>query len=310
MGGALSAAGAKEAAKIQAKAVQQAQQFVYNSLDPAVVGDQALAGDIAREQQRLALQAQLDPALSATRYAAQQRLLEQVQGLGTGPQEVIAQQAAAEAMAAGPATQDLKTRLIDAALMELEAGATLPPDVQAELVQAGLEKSGMVTGRAGPTGIGGTLLRREIGQGALRLQGERQARAMNLAQSASALDAQRQQILQNLFPALQAKDLANMSAASGALGTSASLVPEAGLSGADLANVWLARVGATSQLGQQLGAVKAAGALGAAQAWAPAIGQAVGTLGNTVGGWFTRPSAPSSTQGAVDRSLYSGLVSR
>lgn len=271
------------------------------------MADQALAGDIAREQQRLALQAQLDPALSATRYTAQQKLLQQVQGIGMGPEEAIAQQATAEALAGGPATTDLKNRLIDAAMMELDAGATLPPDVQAELVQTGLERSGMVTGRAGPTGIGGGLIRREIGQGALKLQAERQARAMNLAQSASALEAQRQQVLQNLFPALQAKTLGSMSAASGALGTSASLVPEAGLSGADLANVWLARVGATSQLGQQLGAVKAAGALGAAQAWAPAIGQAVGTLGNTVGGWFTRPSA---TQGAVDQSLAAGPVYR
>lgn len=299
----MAAQGAKEAAEIQAKAIEKARKFVFENLDPAVIQGQATAADTEHEKQRLALQAILDPSLSQLRYTASDQLLDQTQRLGTGPQEAVAQAAAAEALAGGPAMQDLKTRLIDAAMMELDAGASLPPDVQAELVQTGLERAGMVTGRAGPTGIGGTALRQELGQGAIKLQADRQARAAMLSQTASGLEAQRQQILQSLFPALQAKDLSNIQASQGALMTSEGLKPESGLSGSDIANIWLARVGATSQLSQQAGAVKAAGALGASQAWAPAIGQAVGTLGNampdwqTVRGWFQgSPSANDTTQ--------------
>lgn len=283
MGGALAADAAKDAAKIQAKALKAAQDYVFKNLDPAVVAPIATAADVENQKQRLALQAILDPSLAALRQTSQQQLLAQAQGIGQGPQEAIAQQAAAEAMAGGAASQDLKTRLIDTALMELEAGATLPPDVQAELVQTGLERAGMVTGRAGPTGIGGGLIRREIGQGALKLQADRQARAASLAQTASNLEAQRQQILQGLFPALQAKDVSQQTQLQSGLTLSEGLKPEAGLTGSDLAQIWLARVGATSQLGQQAGAVRAAGALGAAQAWAPAIGQAIQTVGPAVG---------------------------
>jgi len=302
--------GAKEAAKIQAKAIAEAQKFVFKNLDPAVISGMATAADVENQKQRAALQAILDPALSQLRYQSQNQLLEQAGQIGQGPQDQLAQQAAMEAMAGGAPTQDLKTRLIDAALTELDAGATLPPDVQAELVQAGLERAGMVTGRAGPTGIGGTLIRQEVGQGALKLQADHQARAQSLIQSASNLEAQRQQILQGLFPALQAKDVSQNSMAQSGLLTSEGLRPEAGLSGSDIANIWLARVGATSQLQQQAGAVRAAGALGAAQAWAPAIGQAIQTVGNSIpSGWFSG-GTPTATQRAVDRSLAAGPVYR
>jgi diguanylate cyclase (GGDEF)-like protein len=55
-------------------------------------------------------------------------------------------------------------------MVEMEAGATLPPDVQAELVKAGLERSGSVSGAAGSPGFGGNIIRKLIGQEALKLQ--------------------------------------------------------------------------------------------------------------------------------------------
>ena len=51
-------------------------------------------------------------------------------------------------------------------------------------------------------------------------------------------------------------------------------MPQAGLTGNDIANLWLQRVGATGALNRDSANVAAAGAQGINQAWAPAIGAA------------------------------------
>ncbi len=294
--GAMNAAAIKDATEQQIRALEQARNFVYTQLSPTKIGDAALGQDIQRTQNRLALQAQTDPALSRLRFQAQNQLLGQVGQIGQGSEQMLAEQAASEAMASGPGAVDLRNRLIDAAMQELDLGATLPPDLQAELVQTGLEKSGMVTGAASPKGIGGTLVRKELGSGAIKLQADRQARAAALASTASQLESQRQSVLGSLFPNLNSMKLANIGATSGALGVSNQMVPEAGLGGTDIANLWLARVGATNQLNQSAADVAARGTMGAAQAWGPAIGAATGYIANnapstgstwnSVRGWF------------------------
>lgn len=297
-GGAMNASAIKKATEQQIAALKQARDFVYDQLNPSVLQGQATAADVERAKTRLALQAQVDPALSQLRFDASGKLLNQVAGIGTGVQEQLAQAAAQEALASGPATSTLRDRLIDSAMAELNAGATLPPDLQAELVQTGLEKSGMVTGSASPRGFGGTLVRKELGAGAIKLQADRQARAAALAGTASSLEGQRQAILGSLFPSLNNMQLANIGATSGALAQSNQMVPEAGLGGNDIANIWLARVGATNQLNQSAADAAARGTTGVAQAWGPAIGQAAQTVANnagsawnTVKGWFSSPKS-------------------
>ncbi len=299
----MNASAIKSATKEQIAALEKARDYVFTELNPGKIGDAALGQDVQRTQNRLALQAQTDPALSRLRFQAQNQLLNQTGQIGQGVEQDLANQAASEALQSGPATTDLKNRLIDAAMQELDLGATLPPDLQAELVQTGLEKSGMVSGAATPKGIGGTLVRKEIGSGAIKLQADRQARAAALAGTASQLDAQRQSILGSLFPNINSMKLANLGATSGALGVSNQMVPEAGLGGNDIANLWLARVGAANQLNQSAADTAARGTMGAAQAWGPAIGAATGyasanapsagSTWNTVKGWFSGGSGGS-----------------
>ncbi len=147
----------QKAAATQAKASQRAKDLAWTNLDPAVVNAQAQQADIERTKNRLALQAEIDPALAELRGTAGQKLLGEVQGLGGGTPQQLADIAAANAVEGNDQTTALKNRLIDQALEELNAGATLPPDVQAELVKAGLERSGMVTGGQNTTGVGGTI---------------------------------------------------------------------------------------------------------------------------------------------------------
>jgi hypothetical protein len=194
----------------------------------------------------------------------------------------------------------VKASLIDAALKEISAGATLPPDVQAELVQTGLEKSGMVTGKAGAQGVGGQLIRQLIGTAGINLQGERQKRATALAGAAQELEASRQSILQNIFPNLSAVQLNQLTGQQNVLNQSNSMVPQVGLSGSDIANLWMARVGATNQLAQAGADARAAGGMAAAQAWQPAIGAAIrgaGSLMPTARQAWGSVFGPSTTSG-------------
>jgi hypothetical protein len=142
------------------------------------------------------------------------------------------------------------------------------------LVKAGFERSGAVSGAATTKGIGGNISREMIGERALALKTERQGKALAMTQAASALEQNRASLLQSLFPALQGNQLQNLAAAQGTMAVGAAEIPEAGMSGESIANIWMARVGATNQLAQASADAAAKGAMGQAQAWSQGIGGA------------------------------------
>jgi hypothetical protein len=264
----------KSIAAKQRKAIEEARQFLYSELDPAKINQQALIADLESAKNRLAAQAEIDPDLLRTRYETEARLRQMAAEAGQAS-DAVARQATAEALAEGGDTAaQAKQALIDAALGELNLGATLPPDVQSELVRAGLEKTGMTVGAATPEGIGGLMTRRVLGTGALELQQRRQQTAAALLGQAQNLESARAGILQNLFPALASTDAAKIATQGGLLQLSNQMLPSAGLSGGDIANLWLARVGASTSLAREGAEVGARGSLAATQAWQPAIGAA------------------------------------
>lgn len=280
----------KTSTKMQIDALQRQKDFVFNQLDPNVIGPQATIADIQRTQNRLALQGQVDPALLSTRYAAENQQAAQLGQLGAGsPEDIVARQAAGEALTGVPGIQDAKKQLVDQALHELSQGATLPPDIQAEIMKAGLERTGQTQGAAGPQGFGQQILRQLIGQAGLNLQTQRQQKAQQLTTTAQQLEQSRQSILGSLFPNLSSVQLNTLKGTQGALQLSDALVPDAGLSGSNIANIWMARVGATNQLAQSAANAAAAGGVAQANAWAP-VGPAVGsTLGQVApSSWTTR----------------------
>jgi hypothetical protein len=282
----------KTATQMQIDAIERQKQYLYANLDPSVVNNQALGADANLAANRLALQGLIDPNLLSTRRAAEQGLLEQVGQVGKGNAAAVSGAATGEALAGTPGMNEAKQKLIEAANKELEAGATLPPDVQAELVKAGLEKSGMVTGHASAQGTGGQILRTILGTAGVQLQQQRQKQAAGLLESAQNLTASRASILQNLFPSLTSTQLQNLQGTAGALGTADSLAPNAGLSGSNIANIWLARVGATNQLTQQGAQAAANGAMGLGNVWGSAIGGGANALGNSgagqiLSGWLS-----------------------
>ena len=247
--GIMAKSAAERAGQIQREGLLQIRKTLERDLDPALINEKALAQDRQRALDRLALQKEIDPELAAQRSVSQEMLSDQLAGIGSSASDLVAAQAAAEGVAGVPGMDAAKSELIDAALQELRLGAKLPSDVQAELMQAGLQQAGRVTGAASGArgGVGASILNEVLGTAALKLKADRQQQAAALTTAAGNLEAQRQQILQNLFPALQQQQLKNISATSGILQQSNQMLPQAGLSGSDIANLWLQKVGALNE---------------------------------------------------------------
>ena len=282
VGASITASAQKKATEAQIAALERQRNFVYSELEPSKLNAEAIGADTERAKNRLALQAITDPALAQTRYAASDQMLQQVLNMGRGAGDAIGNLAAQEAVGATGDFGEIKDRLIDQALEELDAGATLPSDVQAELVKAGLERTGSVTGAASSRGMGGTISRQLIGKAALDLKSQRQTKAQELAGTASNLESARANILGSLFPALKQTQLGNVAATQSALAASASELPQAGLGGESVANIWLARVGATNQLAQAQADAAAQGS----KNQAAALAQGIGGLTRSVASFF------------------------
>lgn len=280
IGGVMQANATRDATEAQIKALEKQRDFIFKQLDPAKIGRKARIADTQRAQERLRLQGIIDPMLLQQRYDSQKAISDRLAGLTGDASDRVADVAAEEAIRGTPGLDDIKARLIDSAMEELNAGATLPPDVQAELVQAGLERTGRTTGAATTEGVGGNILRQLIGSAAIQLKADRQARATQLSQAAQDMDVKRQAILGSLFPNLAATQLQKLGATQSILGQSNQMVPEAGLGGSDIANLWLARVGATNQLAQSAADVAARGGMGVAQAWQGALGAGASGVGS------------------------------
>ena len=251
VGSEISAAAQRNIAQKQIDAIERQRQFVFDQLDPKKLAAAAKTQDIADAKARLELQKQIDPSLFAARKTAQEGIEKSLADLQGGNTQAVADQAAKEALAGTDVAARAKQQLIDAALQQLSLGASLPPDIQAELVKAGLEKGGMVTGAASPKGFGGQLTRQVLGSGAFALQQQRQQAASSLLGRAQELESQRSQLLGTLFPNLAALQLNKLKGQEGALAFSNDMMPSSGLSGKDIVNLWLNRVGATSSLDSQ-----------------------------------------------------------
>jgi len=273
-----------EATKLQSSALQSVISRIQNEMTPAQLQQIATLGDTQRATQQQQLLAKIYPGLFAAQKTAENSLAAQAGGFGS--QSLASQvgaKAASEALSA-PSTAGGQQQLIDSALAQLKQGATLPPDVEAQLVQAGLESSGMVTQHASGQGVGGQQIRTLLGTAGIQLQQQRQQQAASLLTQAQQLETQRQNVLQSLFPNLSQVQLQQAGGAGSIFGLTSSATPQAGLSGTSLANAWLQRIGATNQATEQLAGVQGAGKLAQAQNWSNTIGTLTGSGGNAAGG--------------------------
>lgn len=229
------------AAKSAAKSAANAQSAGYDALeyiDIDKMSDTALAGDRKRFENQFKLQKDIDPTVAGLREEGAKGMLEGLKDDG-GANDLL-RQLTEEGQTDSPKRTALINQLFDQAQGELDAGATLPPEFQAELVRSGLEK----TGAAGTTGSGaaGVESRTLLGRAGLDLQAHRRDQAATLLSTADALKQRRAAILADTLGTSNSVKNQTQARQANAYSIGAAGVPQAGLAGADLVNLNLANL--------------------------------------------------------------------
>ena len=261
----------KKATQMQIDAINQQRELIRSELAPEKVAPMVAAADKQRAMSMLALQGKIDPALLASRYQASSNILGTLQQPG-GQAEDLASQLISEIQQPSAGLEAVKAAMIDRALDSLDAGATLPSDVQAEIIKAGLERSTASGVGAARSGLAGQTAKKILGQAGVTLQQQRENQAMNLTKTADELSTRRAQLLASVFPQLKNLQTLNLQNALSSLTTSNAMAPESGMSGGDMLNLLKARVGAEQSLTSQEGAARAELAKGIGSAWSGALG--------------------------------------
>jgi len=138
--------------------------------------------------------------------------------------------------------EQARSLLVDSAIEDLQRGAELGPEFQAELVRAGLEEagqSGVGLDRSGPVT---SRLGTRLGEAGIQLETLRQQRATQALGAADALTTSRANVLGNLLQNTEYAREMNRNAALSAVGLGqASQVP-VGLSGREVLNLDLSNL--------------------------------------------------------------------
>lgn len=253
-------------------------------IDPKKLNALALEADKTRFREQLALQRAEDPTMAAVRERGARGLLESFDTQADKDAETLAGVMASEAGADQSKMEAVKGKLLDDAIKELEAGATLPPEFQAELVRTGLETGARAGFRPEARGGAARSARELLGSAGIALKEQRRQSAISSAGAVSSLNEARANILSKVIPTLQSIGGEKQRRAGFAFAVANEAVPEAGLSGAEMANIDLARIQQQNQKQQMIGGLQAEKALGQGQMWSGIIGSATGAAGGLMGG--------------------------
>jgi hypothetical protein len=265
-----------------------------------------------------------NPELAEAREITQRglrRSLEDVEGEFARTEQLL-EQRITEAGKPSPVAEEIRNTLLVQTRDNLNRGAQLPPEFQAELVRTGLEAasaSGVGGAKQGPvTQRLGTLL----GAAGLELESRRRAEAAQAVQLEDALTRSRQQILGDLVS--QSSSLPG--AKTGFYGTTLAglegMVQPVGLTGRDLLNLDLANTdferekilgmgGLSAQMALSQGKAHAAysrkgGQLVDSVIMAAAGGGAGGMLGGMMGGGGASGALGGNAGGGMFSSLFGG----
>lgn len=232
---------ADKAAGIQKRAVTQQQTILKKKLDPTVLNELAQNADKERAQNRIALQKEIDPELAKLRQLGKEQLLANANIPEASKQSTqLANQLFQETKAQDPRLESLKNSILDSAQKEIDAGATLPPEFQAELVRSGLNTGSQAGISISRDSIGGGVAR-ALGLGGIQLQQQRQQAAQQLAQTGQSIALARTNVLASIFPKLRDLETQQRMEAAQNFGVGEAALPESGLSGQDIVNLEVAK---------------------------------------------------------------------
>lgn len=259
------------------------------NIDPQKAAQLALDTDKTRFREQLKLQREQDPTLASVREKGAAGLLGAFDTESDASAEVLAKTLATEAGADQTSIETLKSKLIEDARKDLEAGAELPPEFQAELLRSGFEQGAQAGFRPSNKGGAARTARTMLGSGGLALKEQRRQSAVSSASAVADLSTARMNILSRVIPTLQSIGGEKQRRAGFAFALANEAVPEAGLSGTEMANLDLARIHQQNQKQGMIGGLQAEKTLARGEMWSGIIGSATGgasggATGKTGGG--------------------------
>lgn len=275
---------ADKAAAAQKQGIAEQEAILRRRLDPAALNRLAQETDRTRALSRLELQREVDPEIAELREFSKQRLLDLSQLDQSAQQsQRVANQLFEENIDADPRIEQLKDSIIARAQEDFDAGATLPPEFQAELIRSGIQTGAQAgVGTAGRT-VGG-VTSRLLGSAGLALKQQRAQEGAALAGVADSLAQSRQRLLANIFPTVKVQEDAQYGRAIQGLGIAEGLLPESGISGTEAVNIEIAKQKGIANAKAQLAQVRAGQAQAKGDFQAGLIGAGTSLATSAVGG--------------------------
>lgn len=287
---------AAKAASAQKQGIQEQEAILRQRLNPAALNRLAIETDRTRALSRLELQREVDPELAELRDFSKQRLLELSKADQAAQQsQRVANQLFEENIDADPRIEQLKDSIIARAQEDFDAGATLPPEFQAELIRSGIQTGAQAgVGTAGRT-VGG-VTSRLLGGAGIALKQQRAQEGAALAGVADSLAQSRQRLLANIFPTVKVQEDAQYGRAIQGLGIAEAALPESGISGTEAVNIEIAKQKGLANAKAQLGQVRAGEAQARGDFTAGLIGAGTSLATSAIGGIGGAGAAPSMGQ--------------
>lgn len=273
---------AKKAFQMQMKGLKKQEAILKETYDPARANEVSAKYDKQFTQRRLDLQREFDPELAKLREAGKKNLLAELERDDSSRQSTqVANQLFKENIQRDAAAERLKDKLFADAEAELKAGATLPPEFQAELVRSGISAATGSGFKVDQKSIGGPVAS-VLGSAGIALKQARQNQAMNLGNAAQGMVDARAKILSNIFPTVMTAEQTAAQRGAQAFAIGEATLPSGGLTGREALGLDIqGREGARNIRGQRLD-LKAQNEITQGRILSNIVGQ-IGTFGGMFG---------------------------
>lgn len=296
---------ASKAGDAQKTALKGQAKILEEELSYSKVNQQALQAERNRAKERIALQESIDPELAELRKLGKQQLLDQAKRPEASQQSVqIAKQLFGEFQKPDEGLERLKDQIISKAEESLKAGATLPPEYQAELVRAGITSGAQAGLKPVQQTIGGPVSQ-ALGAAGVNLAAQRTAEGAGLARTASDLVSSRARLLESIFPTISQSEANQRAIAAGTFAIGESTLPQAGLTGAEAAQLQINKGNTLLNIRGKRGAIDAQRALAQGEARA-ANYEAAGQFASSIGGLASGGFGGGAPKGAGAAGGYQG----
>jgi hypothetical protein len=220
----------------QKNGIARQQKLLKQEYDPSRIDALVSKYDKGFLQRRLDLQKEFDPELAQLRQRGKENLLAELgRDNETRLSQKVANELFSENIKPDAGSEALKDKLFSEANAALAAGASLPPEFQAELVRSGISSAAGSGFTLDKRAVGGPVAH-TLGSEAIKLQQLRQNQAIQLGQAGQQLKDARTRILSSIFPTIQNTEQTAEARSAAAFGIGNETLPTSGITGREAAS--------------------------------------------------------------------------